>query len=548
MRSDIIKKGINRAPHRALLKSLGLIDEELNKPFIGIAGSFNETIPGHKHMRTLLDEIKAGIRLAGGIPFEFDVIGVCDGIAMNHEGMSYSLVSRQNICDSIILQSKGFVFDGMVFLPNCDKIVPGMLLAASKINIPSIFVSGGPMLKGNIDGQDVGLTDIFEAVGKRVDNIIDDDKLFEYEESCCPTCGSCAGMYTANTMNCLCEAMGITLPYSGTTPAVYSKRSRLAKETGMQILKLVEENIKFKDIVNENSIRNAISCDMAMGGSSNSILHILALSKYLGFDFTLDTFDEIAKSTKQIVKLSPANKYFIEDFDKKGGIQTLINELNKQGLILDANTVNLCDVKTRAEIISKKIDNDIIRNFENPYLDNGGLMVLRGNVAPEGAVVKIGAIKTLVDEFSGVARVFDSEQDAMAFLSNEKIVDNTVIVIRNVGPKSGMGMPEMLSPTSIIKGRGLDDIVALITDGRFSGGSNGMVIGHVCPEACENGPIAYIKNGDEINIDFKKQEININGFNTENRESSIMFNKTEDYLSLYSKICENASNGAVVVY
>ncbi len=548
MRSDMITKGVNRAPHRALLKSLGLIDEELNRPFIGIAGSFNETIPGHKHMRVLLDEVKAGIRLAGGVPFEFDVIGVCDGIAMNHEGMSYSLVSRQNICDSIVLQTKGFPFDGIVFMPNCDKIVPGMLLAAAKLNLPSIFVSGGPMLKGYLDGQSVGLTDIFEAVGKRVDNVIDDKKLLEYEESCCPTCGSCAGMYTANTMNCLCEAMGIALPDNGTTPAVYSKRNRLAKETGMQILKLVEKDVKFKDIVTENALKNAICCDMAMGGSSNSILHLLALSKYLEVDFDLDTFDKIARKTKQIVKLSPANKYFIEDFDRKGGMQTLINELNKQGLILKADTVNLCDVKDRAKVVAKEIDNEIIRSFDNAYLDNGGLMVLKGNVAPSGSVVKIGAVKTLVDKFTGVARVFDTENDAMEYLSNENINSNTVIVIRNVGPKSGMGMPEMLSPTSIIKGRGLDDIVALITDGRFSGGSNGMVIGHVTPEACENGPIAFIKNDDEIVIDFKKQEINIENFDIEKRDPSIRFNKTGDYLSLYSKICENASNGAVVVY
>ncbi|MFV0518919.1 MAG: dihydroxy-acid dehydratase [Lachnospirales bacterium] len=548
MNSSVVKDGVTKAPHRALLKSLGLIDEEMNKPFIGIAGSFNETIPGHKHMRSLIDEIKAGIRLAGGVPFEFDVIGVCDGLAMNHSGMSYSLASRQNICDSIVLQAKGFAFDGMVFLPNCDKIVPGMLLAGAKLNLPSIFVSGGPMLKGKVDGRYIGLSEMFEAVGKRVSNVIDDCKLLEYENNACPTCGSCSGMYTANTMNCLCEALGIALPYNGTTPAVFSKRNRLAKESGVQILKLVENNVRFKDIVNENSLKNAINCDMAMGGSTNSILHLMALAKYLNLEFDLETFNNISKNTKQIVKLSPANSYFIEDFDEVGGIQTLINELNKQGLIIPNQTVNLIDCVTRANIVAKEIDNDVIRDFSNPYLDNGGLMILRGNIATEGAVVKVGAIKTMVNAFTGVAYVFENEEDSMTFLTKEDIKTNTVVVIRNVGPKSGKGMPEMLSPTSIIKGRGLDDIVALITDGRFSGGSNGMVVGHICPEACENGAIGKIKDKDIIEINFEKQELNVINVDLNTRENNPKFSKTDDYLSLYSKVCENASNGAVVIY
>lgn len=548
MNSDVLKDGVARAPHRALLKSLGLVDEELNRPFIGIASSFNETIPGHKHLKALVEEIKAGIRMAGGVPFEFNVIGICDGLAMNHLGMSYSLTSRQNICDSVVIQSKGFAFDGMVFVPNCDKVVPGMLLAASKLNLPSIFVSGGPMLKAKIDGQYAGLTDIFEAVGKRLNNVIDDEKLLEYENKACPTCGSCAGMYTANTMNCLCEALGIALPSNGTTPAVYSKRNRLAKESGMQILKLVEQNVKFKDIVGANAVQNAISCDMAMGGSSNSILHLLALSNYLELDYDLETFNNIAQNSKQIVKLSPANKYFIEDFDYVGGMQSLIKELNKNGLIKPSQTVNLIDVAERADKFGFVPDNDIIRNFDNAYLDNGGLMVLKGDIAPEGAVVKIGAIKTLVKSFRGAARVFDYEKDAMDFLTNEDIKTNTVVVIRNVGPKSGNGMPEMLSPTSIIKGRGLDDIVALITDGRFSGGSNGMVIGHVCPEACEGGPIAKIINGDEIIVDFENQKLQLPDVNLEEREAISIFNKTDDYLSLYSKMCVNSSKGAVVQY
>ncbi len=548
MNSNVIKHGVTKAPHRALLKSLGLIDEELKMPFIGIAGSFNETIPGHKHMRTLIDEIKAGIRMAGGVPFEFDVIGVCDGIAMNHTGMSYSLASRQNICDSIIIQSKGFAFDGIVFLPNCDKIVPGMLLAATKLNLPSIFVSGGPMLKGKMDGQYIGLSDMFEAVGKRLNNVIDDAKLLDFENNACPTCGSCSGMYTANTMNCLCEAMGIALPYSGTTPAVYSSRNRLAKESGVQILKLVEQNVKFRDIVNENSVRNAINVDMAMGGSSNSILHLMALTKYLELDFTLETFNEISQNTKQIVKLSPANRYFIEDFDSAGGIQTLMNELDKNGLILPSQTVNLIDCIKRANLCAKQIDNEVIRSFDNAYLDNGGLMILKGNIATEGAVVKVGAIKTIVKAFTGVAKVFENEEDSMSYLTNAEITSNTVVVIRNVGPKSGKGMPEMLSPTSIIKGRGLDDMVALITDGRFSGGSNGMVIGHICPEACENGSISRLLDGDIIEVNFEKQELNVLGVDLESRASSQIFTKTDDYLSLYSKICENSSNGAVVTY
>ncbi len=548
MNSNDIKQGINRAPHRSLLKSLGLIDEEMKKPFIGIAGSFNETIPGHKHMRALIDEIKAGIRMAGGVPFEFDVIGVCDGIAMNHEGMSYSLVSRQNICDSIIIQSKGFKFDGMVFLPNCDKVVPGMLMAAAKLNLPSIFVSGGPMLKGKIDGGYIGLSDMFEAVGKRLNNIIDDKKLLEYEDKCCPTCGSCSGMYTANTMNCLTEVLGISLPYCGTTPAVYSKRNRIAKESGFQILKLVEENVKFRDIVTENALRNAITCDMAMGGSSNSVLHLLALANYLDFNFDIDTFDTISKNSKQLVKLSPASQYFIEDFDEAGGLQTLINELANNGKILPSNTVNLVDVMDRAKACALKLDNNIIRSFDNAYLDNGGLMVLKGNIATEGAVVKVGAIKTQVEKFTGVAKVFNREDDAVDYLSKAEIKENMVAVIRNVGPKSGMGMPEMLSPTSIIKGRGLDDMVALFTDGRFSGASNGMVIGHVCPEASQGGPISKIQDGDTIEINFKNQELNVLNVDLDSRDSDIVFNKTDDFLSLYSKMCENASQGAVIKY
>ncbi len=548
MNSNDIKQGINRAPHRSLLKSLGLIDEEMKKPFIGIAGSFNETIPGHKHMRALIDDIKAGIRMAGGVPFEFDVIGVCDGIAMNHEGMSYSLVSRQNICDSIVIQSKGFKFDGMVFLPNCDKVVPGMLMAAAKLNLPSIFVSGGPMLKGKIDGGYIGLSDMFEAVGKRLSNVIDDEKLLEYEDKCCPTCGSCSGMYTANTMNCLTEVLGISLPYCGTTPAVYSKRNRIAKESGVQILKLVEKDIKFRDIVTENALRNAISCDMAMGGSSNSVLHLLALANYLDFDFTIDTFDEISKNCKQLVKLSPASQYFIEDFDEAGGLQTLIKELSDNGKILSSQTVNLIDIVDRAKVFSLKLDNNIIRKFDNAYLDNGGLMVLKGNIATEGAVVKVGAIKTQVEKFEGLAKVFNREDDAVEYLSKADIKEKMVVVIRNVGPKSGMGMPEMLSPTSIIKGRGLDDMVALFTDGRFSGASNGMVIGHVCPEASQGGAIAKIQDGDKIEINFKKQELNVLDVDLDKRDSDIIFNKTDDFLSLYSKMCENASQGAVIKY
>ena len=550
--SNKITKGVLRAPHRSLLYALGLEIEDLDKPFIGIANSYNETIPGHRHLRGVVEAIKEGIYKSGGIPFEFNTIGICDGIAMNHEGMSYSLASRQLICDSVVVQAKGFPFDGIVFVPNCDKVVPGMLMAAAKLNLPSIFISGGPMLAGKVNNEKTSLTTVFEAVGKYERNEITDEQLSDYEQNACPTCGSCSGMYTANTMNCLCEALGIALPGNGSIPAVYSKRTRLYKKAGQTIMNLVNDNLRFLDIVTKESFMNAIACDMAMTGSTNTILHLLAVANYADIDLNLNDFESIAKKVPQLCKLSPASDLSIEDFDNAGGMMALMNELAKNdNTIFDAKTVinpSLCKQIKPYNIM----DTSIITSLDSPISKVSGLTILKGNIAMEGAVLKTGAIEKDQEYFKGKAIVFENEQNCVDFLIKDKIAEDEkyVLVIRNMGIKGGYGMPEMLTPTSLIKGLNLGKTVALITDGRFSGGSNGLVIGHVCPEASENGTIGIINNDDIIEIDLTKNEINllIDELEIKDRltKKQKEIKKSHNYLDVYTSLASNASYGGGV--
>lgn len=549
--SKQIKEGNIRAPHRSLLYALGLETEDFDKPFIGIANSFNETIPGHKHLRQVVEDIKEGIYKNGGIPFEFNTIGICDGIAMNHEGMSYSFTSRQLICDSIVVQAKGFPFDGIVFVPNCDKVVPGMMMAAAKLNLPSIFMSGGPMLAGKVDKQKTSLTTVFEAVGQHEQGHIDDDKLKEYEMNSCPTCGSCSGMYTANTMNCLAEALGIALPGNGTVPAVYSKRVRMYKHAGRVINDLIKTDTKFLDIVTKDSFENAIACDMAMAGSTNTVLHLLAIAKYANIDITLDDFDHMSNKVSQLTKLSPASELAIEDFDEAGGMYALMNELNNNHNIKDTKTI-ISDSLVNSIKDYPILDEDIIKSNANPISETSGLTVLKGNIASEGSILKTGAIDADQMYFKGKALVFENEDNCVDYLMNNDFssIENTVLIIRNMGVKGGYGMPEMLTPTSLIKGLGIGKKVALITDGRFSGGSNGLVIGHVTPEASENGVIGIIENDDIIEIDINNKTINLNvDDNTitdrfKKYESNIKQSHT--YLDVFTKLATNASNGGCI--
>ncbi|MDL2212173.1 dihydroxy-acid dehydratase [Erysipelotrichaceae bacterium OttesenSCG-928-M19] len=550
--SDKITKGLLRAPHRSLLYALGLETEDFTKPFIGIANSYNETIPGHKHLRGVVESIKEGIYKNGGIPFEFNTIGICDGLAMNHEGMSYSLASRQLICDSVIVQAKGFPFDGIVFVPNCDKVVPGMLMAAAKLNLPSIFVSGGPMLAGKINNEKTSLTTVFEAVGKFEQKEITKQQLEEYEQEACPTCGSCSGMYTANTMNCLCEALGIALPGNGTIPAVYAKRTRLYKKAGQTIVKLVQENMSFLDIVTRESLLNAITCDMAMTGSTNTILHLLGIASYANIALNLTDFEAISKQVPQLIKLSPASSLSIEDFDNAGGMMGLMNELNQtKELLFDTRTIINSSLHQQIKLFQSK-DKHIIASYDNPISKISGLTIMKGNIASAGAVLKIGALEKKIDYFKGQALVFENEQDCVDYLIKQGIDrnNNYVLVIRNMGIKGGYGMPEMLTPTSLIKGLQLGSSVALITDGRFSGGSNGLVIGHICPEASESGIIGIIKNKDLIEIDLTKNEVNLlvdqHIINERLINKQIKIKNNDDYLAIYTKLASNASHGGGV--
>lgn len=552
LRSDNIEKGVARAPHRSLLRALGFIDEEMGKPVIGIANSFSEVIPGHMHLRQLVQSVKDGIREAGGVPMEFNTIGVCDGIAMNHIGMKYSLVTRNIVADSIEAVAMATQFDGLVFIPNCDKVVPGMLIAAARLNLPSVFISGGAMLAGRHKGKKIGLSDVFEAVGKVEAGLMAQEELKQVEKAACPTCGSCSGMYTANTMNCLTEALGMALPGNGTIPAVYSERSRLAKAAGYQILDVVKANLRPKDILTKEAFENAVSVDMALGGSTNTALHLPAIAHEAGVSLTLDDFNRIAEEVPQISKLSPSGKYFIEDLHEAGGIGAILNRLQEKGhLHENAKSITLHTLGQLASL-GQVNDTDVIHPWSEPVYPTGGIAVLKGNLAPEGSVVKAGAVDKAMLVHSGPAKVFNSEEEAETAITSGQIVAGDVVVIRYEGPKGGPGMREMLTPTATITGMGLGDKVALITDGRFSGATRGASIGHVSPEAASGGPIGLIQNGDIIDIDIPNRllQVRLSPDELEKRrqQQKPYKQKVSGYLRKYALHVSSAVQGAVEVF
>ena len=550
MRSDLMKKGLERAPHRSLFKAMGYTDEEIARPLIGVVNSANEIIPGHIHLDLITQDVKAGIRIAGGTPVEFPVIGVCDGIAMNHAGMKYSLASRELIADSIEIMAMAHPFDALVFIPNCDKIVPGMLMAALRLNIPSIFISGGPMLAGKIQGKPVDLISVFEGVGAVKAKKMRSSELQQLEDCACPGCGSCSGMYTANSMNCVTEALGLGLPGHGTIPAVLSARHRLAKYAGMKIMDLLKKNVKPRDIATLAAFKNAIAVDMALGCSTNTVLHIPAIAHEAGIKLDLDLFNKISEKTANICKLSPAGTHHIEDLDAAGGIQAVMKTISPLGVIDEkAATVNGKTVGANLKA-ARVLDANVIRPLDNPYSRQGGIAILRGNLAPDGAVVKQSAVAQAMQVNEGRARVFDSEDKAIAAIMGGKIKPGDIVVICYEGPKGGPGMREMLSPTSAIVGMGLDKSVALLTDGRFSGGTQGAAIGHISPEAAEGGPIALVKEGDRIDIDIpaKKLTLKVDDAELERRRKSLQLWTpaiTTGYLARYAKMVTSASTGAV---
>ena len=550
MRSDVIKKGVTRAPQRSLLKALGITDEEIKKPFIGVAQAANEIIPGHLHLKEIAQAAKDGIRMVGGVPFEFSTIGVCDGLAMNHEGMKYSLPSRELIADSIEVMAKAHAFDALVLVPNCDKIIPGMIIGALRVNLPTILISGGPMLAGVYQGKNIALSNVFEAVGKFQTDSISKQELKEVEDYACPGIGSCAGLYTANSMNIWAEASGIALPGNGTIPAVDARRIRLAKHAGMKIMELLEKDVKFLDIISKKAIENAIAVEMALGGSSNTMLHSLAIASEAGIPFDIDDFNRIREQVPQLCSLSPAGHYHIQDLDRAGGISALLNELSRKKII------NLGEITTTGNNIGQNIknasilDNEVIRTIENSYNPKGGIIFLKGNLAPQGAIVKSSAVHPDMLRHEGPARVFESEEESTKAILEGKIKKGDVIVIRYEGPKGGPGMREMLTPTSAIAGMGLDKDVALITDGRFSGATRGASIGHVAPEAAVGGPIAIIREGDiiKINIPQKRLDLKIEEEEIKQRLDKLKLPSSKiksGYLKYYASFVESADKGAV---
>ncbi len=550
MKSDTIKLGLEKAPHRSLFRAIGLSDEEIKRPLIGIVNSHNDIVPGHINLDKIGEAVKAGVRVAGGTPLEFQTIAVCDGIAMNHLGMKYSLGSRELIADSVEIMATAHAFDGLVFIPNCDKVVPGMLMAAARLNIPAIFVSGGPMLAGRSGDKGLTLTQVFEGVGAAAAGKMTPEELARLEESACPTCGSCAGMFTANSMNCLTEALGMGLPGNGSIPAVYSERIRLAKTAGMKIMTLVEKDIKPGDILTEAAFSNAMRLDMAIGCSTNSVLHLMAIAHEAGVFIDLNLFNEISASTPNLCRLSPAGHHHMEDLYQAGGIQAMFSELDKKGLI-DKEALTVTGTVVGDNIKDAAVRNyDVIRSIDQPYSPSGGLAMLFGNLAPEGAVVKKSAVAEEMMRHTGPARVFDSEEQAVAAILNQKIVPGDVIVIRYEGPKGGPGMREMLTPTSAIAGMGLDKEVALITDGRFSGATRGASIGHVSPEAASGGLIGLIEEGDLIEIDIPgcRLQLLVDDGIIEKRSS--LWREPEPrikkgYMKRYAQLVQSASTGAI---
>ena len=508
MRSDKVTKGVERAPMRSLFYAMGYTKEELERPLIGVVSAKSEIVPGHMHLDKVAEAVKAGVRMAGGTPIEVPSIGVCDGIAMGHVGMKYSLPSRELIADSVETMTMAHAFDGLVLVPNCDKIVPGMIMAAVRMNIPAVVCSGGPMMSGLVKGEETSLSKMFEAVGARKADIINDDDLLEFEQNVCPGCGSCSGMYTANSMNCLSEAVGIALPGNGTIPAVDSGRIRLAKHAGMAIMNLVEKDIKARDIINEKSLRNALACDMALGCSSNSVLHLLAIANEAGVHLDLNIFNEFSAKVPNLCHLAPAGSTHMHDLNRAGGLMAVFSELDKKGLI-DKSLITATGKTVGENFAGAHVkDYDIIRPIDKPYSETGGIAVMWGNIAQDGCVVKRSAVAPEMLSHTGPARVFDSEEDAIEAIYTGKIVDGDVVVIRYEGPKGGPGMREMLNPTSALAGMKLDKTVALITDGRFSGASRGASIGHVCPEAAAGGNIGLLQEGDIIEIDIPNSKIN----------------------------------------
>ena len=551
MKSDSVKKGISQAPHRSLFNALGYTEEERRRPMIGIVSSYNEIVPGHMNLDKITEAVKLGVAMAGGMPVVFPAIAVCDGIAMGHIGMKYSLVTRDLIADSTECMAKAHGFDGLVMIPNCDKNVPGLLMAAARINIPTIFVSGGPMLAGHIDGRKRSLSSMFEAVGAVAAGKMTQEKLAEYEEKVCPTCGSCSGMYTANSMNCLTETIGMGLQGNGTIPAVYSARIRLAKHAGMKIMELVEKNIRPKDIMTKDAFMNALAMDMALGCSTNTMLHLPAIAHEAGVELNMEIANQVSDRTPNLCHLAPAGPTYMEDLNEAGGVYAVMNELAKKDLLnLDVMTVT---GKTMRENIKGCVNTDpsVIRPIEDPYMPNGGIAVLKGNIAPDTGIVKRSAVLPEMMKHEGPARVFDCEEDAIAAITGGKINPGDVVVIRYEGPKGGPGMREMLNPTSAIAGMGLDSTVALITDGRFSGASRGASIGHVSPEAAVGGPIALIHEGDIISIDINANKLNVKVSDEELARRKAEWKPrqpkvTDGYLKRYAALVTSGNRGAIL--
>ncbi|WP_440449135.1 dihydroxy-acid dehydratase [Ruminococcus intestinalis] len=551
MKSDVIKVGVNAAPQRSLLNALGLTEEEMKKPLIGIVSSKNDIVPGHMNIDKIVDAVKQGVALAGGVPIVFPAIAVCDGIAMGHEGMKYSLVTRELIADSTEAMAKAHAFDALVMVPNCDKNVPGLLMAAARINVPTVFVSGGPMLAGHVKGKKTSLSSMFEAVGAYTANKISAEELCEFENKACPSCGSCSGMYTANSMNCLTEAIGMGLQGNGTIPAVYSERIKLAKHAGMKVMELLEKNIRPLDIMTEKAFMNALTVDMALGCSTNTMLHLPAIAKEAGVKLNLDIANEISAKTPNLCHLAPAGHTYMEDLNEAGGVYAVMNELTKLNL-LNTDLITATG-KTVAENIEgcEIKDTDIIRPVTNPYSTSGGIAVLKGNLAPDGCVVKRSAVAPEMLQHKGSARVFDCEEDAIEAIHAGKINPGDVVVIRYEGPKGGPGMREMLNPTSAIMGSGLGHCVALITDGRFSGATRGAAIGHISPEAAVGGPIALVHEGDTIEIDINANTINLLISDEEFAKRKAEWKPrqpkiTTGYLARYAKLVTSGAQGAVL--
>lgn len=554
MRSNMIKQGIDRAPHRSLLRAAGVKDEDFGKPFIAVCNSYIDIVPGHVHLQEFGKIVKEAIREAGGVPFEFNTIGVDDGIAMGHIGMRYSLPSREIIADSVETVVSAHWFDGMVCIPNCDKITPGMMMAALRVNIPTIFVSGGPMKAGkDSEGKSLSLTSVFEGVGAYQSGQIDEARLQEIEQVACPTCGSCSGMFTANSMNCLAEGLGLALPGNGTILAVAEERKDFVKQSAKQLMELIKKDIKPRDIVTIDAIDNAFALDMAMGGSTNTVLHTLALAHEAGFEYPMERINEIAARVPHLAKIAPASDYHIEDVHNAGGVSAIINELLKKPGAFNGDCLSVSGQTLRENVEGCEIlDHDVIRSLENPHSEQGGLAVLFGNLAPQGSIVKVGAVDKSVGGYHrGPAICFNSQEDALSGIITGKVKEGDVVVIRYEGPKGGPGMPEMLAPTSQIVGRGLGAKVGLITDGRFSGASRGISIGHISPEAAEGGPIAFVEDGDIIELDMNNRTIQLEVSDEEFEKRKANWKGFEPkvktgYLARYSKLVTNASSGGVM--